>query len=119
MAQADQVAAGFLSLGLERGDRIGMWGPNSYEWLLTQWAAARAGLVLVNAGGRAKRDYTLTRVRLIRLGQHQSGVPAPRAEARAQLGHSARARHLGKVPQPESRGHRERAADASGAARRG
>lgn len=36
-----------MSLKLQRGDRIGIWGPNSYEWALTQWAAARAGLVLV------------------------------------------------------------------------
>ena len=47
ISQADQLAAGFVTLKLERGDRIGMWGPNSYEWALTQWAAARAGLVLV------------------------------------------------------------------------
>lgn len=45
--QADKAAAGLLSLGLNRGDRIGIWGPNSYEWLLTQWAAARTGLILV------------------------------------------------------------------------
>lgn len=31
LMQADQAAAGFLSLGLKRGDRIGIWGPNSYE----------------------------------------------------------------------------------------
>ncbi|XP_045032055.1 medium-chain acyl-CoA ligase ACSF2, mitochondrial isoform X2 [Daphnia magna] len=45
---ADQLAAGFVALKLQRGDRIGIWGPNSYEWALTQWAAARAGLILVN-----------------------------------------------------------------------
>ncbi|KZS12301.1 Long-chain fatty acid transport protein 6 [Daphnia magna] len=48
LIEADKVAAGLRSLGLKRGDRIGIWGPNSYEWLLTQWAAARAGLILVN-----------------------------------------------------------------------
>lgn len=47
MMKVDQVAAGLLSLGLNPGDRLGIWGPNSYEWLLTQWAAARAGLILV------------------------------------------------------------------------
>ncbi|XP_046636691.1 medium-chain acyl-CoA ligase ACSF2, mitochondrial-like [Daphnia pulicaria] len=45
---ANQLAAGFVSLKLKRGDRIGIWGPNSYEWALTQWGAARAGLILVN-----------------------------------------------------------------------
>ena len=45
--QADQVATGLLSLGLKRGDRVGIWGSNSYEWFLTQWGAARAGMILV------------------------------------------------------------------------
>ncbi|KAB7505740.1 Acyl-CoA synthetase family member 2, mitochondrial [Armadillidium nasatum] len=34
--------------GFQRGDRIGIWGPNSYEWYLTVFAAAKAGLILVN-----------------------------------------------------------------------
>ncbi|XP_076053938.1 medium-chain acyl-CoA ligase ACSF2, mitochondrial-like isoform X1 [Oratosquilla oratoria] len=46
--EADKLAAGFLALGLNPGDRIGIWGPNMYEWVLTQYAAAKAGLVLVN-----------------------------------------------------------------------
>ncbi|XP_066986608.1 medium-chain acyl-CoA ligase ACSF2, mitochondrial-like [Macrobrachium rosenbergii] len=45
---ADQLAAGFLAHGLQRGDRIGIWGSNTYEWYLTQYAAAKAGLILVN-----------------------------------------------------------------------
>eukprot|EP00095_Tigriopus_kingsejongensis_P006007 maker-scaffold245_size240363-snap-gene-1.22 protein:Tk06007 transcript:maker-scaffold245_size240363-snap-gene-1.22-mRNA-1 annotation:"hypothetical protein DAPPUDRAFT_54086" len=43
----DHLAAGFLALGLKSGDRIGIWGPNSYEWYLTQFAAGRSGLILV------------------------------------------------------------------------
>jgi len=46
--EADRLAHGFLSLGLERGDRIGIWATNLYEWQLTQYAAAKAGLALVN-----------------------------------------------------------------------
>lgn len=46
--QSDRVAAGLRGLGLENGDRIGIWGPNSYEWVLTQFAAAKAGLILVS-----------------------------------------------------------------------
>ncbi|XP_042888637.1 medium-chain acyl-CoA ligase ACSF2, mitochondrial-like [Penaeus japonicus] len=46
--ESDLVAAGFLAAGLEPGDRLGIWGPNSYEWFLTQFAAAKAGLILVN-----------------------------------------------------------------------
>jgi fatty-acyl-CoA synthase len=44
----DAFAAGLLSLGLEKGDRIGIWSPNRWEWLVTQFASARIGLILVN-----------------------------------------------------------------------
>jgi fatty-acyl-CoA synthase len=44
--RADDLAAGFLALGLERGDRIGIWSPNCAEWALTQFAAAKIGLIL-------------------------------------------------------------------------
>ena len=44
----DALAAGLLSLGLKKGDRIGIWSPNRWEWLVTQFATARIGLVLVN-----------------------------------------------------------------------
>jgi fatty-acyl-CoA synthase len=45
--QVDALAAGLLALGLERGDRIGIWSLNRPEWTLTQFAAAKAGLILV------------------------------------------------------------------------
>jgi fatty-acyl-CoA synthase len=45
--RADAFAAGLLALGLRRGDRIGVWSLNRAEWALTQFAAARAGLILV------------------------------------------------------------------------
>ena len=45
---AEKLGAGLLNLGLNKGDRIGIWGPNSYQWYQTQMAAAKAGLVLVN-----------------------------------------------------------------------
>ncbi|WP_371135759.1 AMP-binding protein [Bradyrhizobium sp.] len=45
--RVDALAAGFLALGLERGARIGVWSLNRPEWALTQFAAAKAGLVLV------------------------------------------------------------------------
>ena len=41
------MAAGLLAAGLEPGDRLGIWSPNNYEWVVTQFAAAKAGLVLV------------------------------------------------------------------------
>jgi len=46
-ARVDALAAGFLALGLERGERIGVWSLNRPEWTLTQFAAAKAGLILV------------------------------------------------------------------------
>ncbi len=42
-ARADAMAAGLLALGLDVGDRIGIWSPNCAEWVLTQFAAAKAG----------------------------------------------------------------------------
>jgi fatty-acyl-CoA synthase len=45
--RVDALAAGFLALGLERGARIGIWSLNRPEWALTQFAAAKAGLILV------------------------------------------------------------------------
>ncbi|KAL5012155.1 hypothetical protein ScPMuIL_010706 [Solemya velum] len=44
----DSLAAGLLALGLKKGDRVGIWGPNSLQWILTQYATARTGLMLVN-----------------------------------------------------------------------
>ncbi|UYV64457.1 ACSF2 [Cordylochernes scorpioides] len=41
------LAAGLLSLGFERGDRLALWSPNSYQWIMIMFAAAKAGLVLV------------------------------------------------------------------------
>jgi fatty-acyl-CoA synthase len=45
--RVDALAAGFSALGLERGARIGIWSLNRPEWALTQFAAAKAGLILV------------------------------------------------------------------------
>ncbi|KAJ0016093.1 hypothetical protein NQD34_014383 [Periophthalmus magnuspinnatus] len=44
----DQTAAGLLAIGLKKGDRLGMWGPNIYEWVLLQFATAKAGIILVS-----------------------------------------------------------------------
>jgi fatty-acyl-CoA synthase len=63
--RADALASSFLALGLEPGDRIGIWAPNCAEWALTQFAAARAGLVLVTinpAYRRAELAHALVKV---------------------------------------------------------
>jgi len=46
--RTDALARGFASLGLTLGDRVGIWAPNCAEWVLTQFATARLGLVLVS-----------------------------------------------------------------------
>ena len=47
-ARVTNLAAGLLRLGLEPGDRIGIWSQNNAEWVLTQFATAKSGLILVN-----------------------------------------------------------------------
>jgi fatty-acyl-CoA synthase len=44
----ETAAAGLWALGVRRGDRVGIWSPNRTEWLLTQFATARIGAILVN-----------------------------------------------------------------------
>lgn len=46
--EATRVARGLASLGLTAGDRAGIWASNCIEWILMQYGAARAGIVLVN-----------------------------------------------------------------------
>lgn len=61
----DELAAGLLGLGLEPGDRVGIWSPNNVEWVLTQFATARAGLILVNINPACRKGeliHTLTKV---------------------------------------------------------
>jgi len=45
--KVDQLARSFIAAGFEKGDRVGVWSPNNAEWLLTQYATAKAGLILV------------------------------------------------------------------------
>jgi fatty-acyl-CoA synthase len=64
-AKVDAFAAGLLALGLSSGDRVGIWSPNNAEWVVTQFATAKAGLVLVNinpAYRLAELDYALNKV---------------------------------------------------------
>ena len=63
--EVDRLAAGLLALGLEPGDRIGIWSPNNAEWVLTQFATAKAGLILVNINPAyrvTELEYALTKV---------------------------------------------------------
>ena len=61
----DAFAAGLLALDLQKGDRVGIWSPNNIEWVIAQFATAKAGLVLVNinpAYRKAEVIYTLNKV---------------------------------------------------------
>src|SRR5580698_3783540 len=63
--RVDAFAAGLLALGLKRGDRVGIWSPNNAEWVITQFATAKAGLVLVNINPAYRQhelDYALNKV---------------------------------------------------------
>ena len=46
--KVDAFAAGLIALGLQPGERVGIWSPNNAEWVVTQFATAKAGLILVN-----------------------------------------------------------------------
>lgn len=43
----DQLASGLLAIGIESGDRVGIWSPNRYEWVLSQFATAKIGAIMV------------------------------------------------------------------------
>ena len=47
-ARADEMAAGLLACGIAPGERVGIWSPNNAEWIVTQFATAKAGAILVN-----------------------------------------------------------------------
>ena len=47
-AHVDRLARGLVAIGLRPGDRMGIWAPNCAEWVLVQYASAKAGVILVN-----------------------------------------------------------------------
>jgi fatty-acyl-CoA synthase len=65
--ESERVARGLIGLGVQRGDRVGIWSPNCAEWVVTQFAAAKAGAILVNVNP----GY---RVRELEYALAQSGV---------------------------------------------
>ncbi|MYH70587.1 MAG: AMP-binding protein [Gammaproteobacteria bacterium] len=65
LQRADDLASGLIALGLAPGDRVGIWAPNCAEWVLTQFATARAGLILVNINPAYRThelEYALNKV---------------------------------------------------------
>ena len=62
--EVDALAAGLVALGLKPGERVGIWSPNNAEWVLTQFATAKAGLILVNINPAyrvAELEYALNK----------------------------------------------------------
>jgi fatty-acyl-CoA synthase len=65
--QVDALAVGLLSLGLEKGDRVGIWSPNRSEWVVTQFATAKIGVILVNVNPAyrlSELEYALNKVQV-------------------------------------------------------
>jgi fatty-acyl-CoA synthase len=63
--KVDAFAAGLIALGLQPGERVGIWSPNNAEWVITQFATAKAGLILVNinpAYRLSELEYALNKV---------------------------------------------------------
>jgi fatty-acyl-CoA synthase len=63
-ADAERCALGLLALGVERGDRVGIWSGNRLEWLVVQHATAKIGAILVNVNPAYRRhelEYALQR----------------------------------------------------------
>ncbi|HJV07526.1 MAG TPA: AMP-binding protein [Chromobacteriaceae bacterium] len=63
--QVTRLACSLMRLGLQPGERIGLWSQNNTEWVLMQFATAKAGLVLVNlnpAYRKAELEYALNKV---------------------------------------------------------
>ena len=63
--KVDAFAAGLLALGLKPGERVGIWSPNTAQWVVTQFATAKAGLIMVNinpAYRLSEVEYALNKV---------------------------------------------------------
>lgn len=63
--EVDCFAAGLTATGIRKGDRVGMWGPNSREWILTQYACARIGAILVNVNPAYRVQETAHALRMV------------------------------------------------------
>jgi fatty-acyl-CoA synthase len=65
LEHVDELATGLLALGIQPGDRVGIWAPNCYEWCLTQFATASIGAIMVciNPAYRVyELEYALNKV---------------------------------------------------------
>jgi len=58
LQEVNRVARGLMALGVQKGDRVGMWSTNCVAWVLAQFATAKIGAILVNINP-ANRTYEL------------------------------------------------------------
>ncbi|MCY1033981.1 AMP-binding protein [Corallococcus sp. BB11-1] len=84
-----EVARGLMALGVQQGDRVGLWSPNRFEWTVAQYALARTGAILVNlnpAYRTSELEYALNQagvsVLLLAKGFRQTDYTAMLAEVR-------------------------------------
>lgn len=89
--QTGDLAKALISLGLEAGERVGIWSPNRFEWVVTQFGAARAGAILVNINPAYRAEelkYALNqagcRVLLLAAGFRQTDYRALLEQVRPQ-----------------------------------
>ena len=67
LRRSEDLAVGLRRLGLEKGDRVGIWSANVSEWVLAQFGTALAGLILVNINPAYRAhefDYAMKKIRL-------------------------------------------------------
>jgi fatty-acyl-CoA synthase len=103
---ADSVARGLWSLGIRRGDRVGLWSTNCIEWIMMHMGCARAGAALVNVNPAYRSHelgYTLERSRMKALFLWHSDKRADYAEIleRARHGHTTELEHTIFFDSPE------------------
>jgi fatty-acyl-CoA synthase len=55
------IARGLMARGVKKGDRVGLWAPNRFEWIITQYATSRIGAIMVNINP-AYRSHELEHV---------------------------------------------------------
>ena len=63
----DQLAKGLLAIGCRRGDTVGIWAVNSYEWLLVQFATAKIGVIFVTINPGYKAQELVNCINLVGL----------------------------------------------------
>ncbi|MCI0641312.1 MAG: AMP-binding protein [Gemmataceae bacterium] len=90
--EVSRLARGLFALGVQKGDRVGIWSPNRFEWVITQYATARLGAILVTinpAYKTAELEYALNQsgvsVLLLARGFRQSAYVPMFEEVRPKL----------------------------------